>query len=280
MAKKRKVKRKLNIDFSKLQMLFKYHAINFLVPLLAIIVIGVIVIVFIEAFKVNTVTVEGAKHYTDQEIIDYVLDSKLSRNSIYLNIKYKNKSIKDVPFVERIDVKIVDRNTVEIKVYEKYLAGCVANLGNYMYFDNDGIVVEVSKNKTSKIPVVTGLDFDHFNVYEPLPVDNPEVFRYILDITKLLDKYGLDADIINFDENMDVEIDKSIKEAIFNTITSLSKCFLTRESIFSSSSANRKAPFSKVLSLSSPAVLPIITMAVSDTLLASFTMASVKTISS
>lgn len=234
MAKKRKVKRKLNIDFSKLQMLFKYHAINFLVPLLAIIVIGVIVIVFIEAFKVNTVTVEGAKHYSDQEIIDYVLDSKLSRNSIYLNIKYKNKSIKDVPFVERIDVKIVDRNTVEIKVYEKYLAGCVANLGNYMYFDNDGIVVEVSKNKTSKIPVVTGLDFDHFNVYEPLPVDNPEVFRYILDITKLLDKYGLNADIINFDENMNVTLFFDEARISIGTNANLDEKFMVLPSILPS----------------------------------------------
>lgn len=202
----KKKKRKLKIDLSVFKRAFKYNAINFILPLAIVLILGIAVIVFIEAFKVNTVTVEGAKHYSDQEIIDYVLDSKLSRNSVFLNLKYKNKSIKDVPFVEKIDVNIIDKNTVEIMVYEKYLAGCIANLGNYLYFDNDGIIVEVSKTKTARIPVVTGLQFEYFNVYEPLPVENPDVFRSILDITKLLDKYSLDADIINYGDDMTVTI--------------------------------------------------------------------------
>ena len=58
-------------------------------------------------------------------------------------------------------------NTVKINVYEKYVAGCVSALGNYVYFDNDGKIVEISATRTSNIPVVTGLNFDHFELYEP-----------------------------------------------------------------------------------------------------------------
>ena len=205
MAKKRKLK-KPDMDFSKVGLVFKYNVTKFIVPLLLVLAVGILVFAFIEGFKVKTVTVEGSSHYTTDEITNYVLDSKLCMNTVFLNLKYKRKAVKDIPFVERIDVKIVDRNTVKITVFEKYVAGCIANLGNYMYFDNDGTIVEVSKIKTENVPVVTGLTFDHFNLYEPLPIENMEVFNSILNITKLLNKNSLYANVIYFDESMNITL--------------------------------------------------------------------------
>ena len=194
------------MDFSKVGLVFKYNVTKFIVPLLLVLAVGILVFAFIEGFKVKTVTVEGSSHYTTDEITNYVLDSKLCMNTVFLNLKYKRKAVKDIPFVERIDVKIVDRNTVKITVFEKYVAGCIANLGNYMYFDNDGTIVEVSKIKTENVPVVTGLTFDHFNLYEPLPIENKEVFNSILNITKLLNKNSLYANVIYFDESMNITL--------------------------------------------------------------------------
>ncbi len=205
MAKKRKLK-KPNIDMSNAGLIFKYNLTKFIVPLLLVLVIGILIFAFIEGFKVKTVTVEGSSHYTTDEITNYVLDSKFCMNTVFLNFKYKRKAVKDIPFVERIDVKIVDRNTVKITVFEKYVAGCIANLGNYMYFDNEGTIVEVSKIKTENVPVVTGLSFDHFNLYEPLPIENREVFNSILTITKLLNKNSLYANTIFFDENSNITL--------------------------------------------------------------------------
>ena len=201
-----KKNKKSNNETSKIGLVFKYNLTKFIVPLAVVLVVGIFLFAFIDGFKVKTVTVEGSSHYSTDEITNYVLDSKLCRNTVFLFLKYNNKSIKDIPFVEQIDVKIVDRNTVKINVYEKYLAGCVANLGNYMYFDNDGTVVEVSQMKTQNIPVVTGLQFDHFNLYEPLPIENKDIFNSILKITQLLNKNSLSADTIYFDENLNVTL--------------------------------------------------------------------------
>ena len=194
----------INVDGIK--KVIKYNLTKFIIPLVLILLIGILVIAFIEGFKVRTITVEGSSHYSNDEIINYVLDSKLCQNTVFVYLKYKNKSIKDVPFIEQIDVKIVDRNTVKINVYEKYVAGCVSALGNYVYFDNDGKIVEISATRTANIPVVTGLNFDHFELYEPLPVDNADVFDSILTVTKLLNKYNLNADIIYFGEAGEITI--------------------------------------------------------------------------
>ncbi len=155
-------------------------------------------------YRVDTVYVEGSTHYTDQEITDMVLTGPLEHNSLYLSLRYKNAGVTGIPFVEKMDVSIVDAHTIRINVYEKALAGYVVYLGNYMYFDRTGTVVEASKEKTEGIPEVTGLSFNYVVLYEKLPVKNEEVFTRILNVTQLLKKYELSADRIYFDssENM------------------------------------------------------------------------------
>ncbi|MCR5848015.1 MAG: cell division protein FtsQ/DivIB [Lachnospiraceae bacterium] len=205
MAKAKKTE-KVNNGSSGIKMIFKYNLTKFIVPFIIVLLLGIGIFAFKEGFEVKQVTVEGSTHYTTDEITNYVLDSKLCRNTVFVYLKYNNKSIRDIPFVEQIDVKIVDRNTVKINVYEKYVAGCVYHLGNYLYFDNNGTIVEASKMKTENIPVVTGLTFTYFNLYEPLPVEDTAVFNNILTITKLLNKNSLTADIIYFDENYNVTL--------------------------------------------------------------------------
>ncbi|MGN0364834.1 MAG: cell division protein FtsQ/DivIB [Suilimivivens sp.] len=149
-------------------------------------------------YTVTTVYVEGNVHYTNEEIIDMVMEGRYGNNSLLLSIKYKDKSIVGVPFVEKMDVSVMDPHTIKIEVYEKALAGYVEYLERYMYFDKDGIVVESSLEKTAGVPMVTGLVFDHVVLYEPLPVENPEIFSSILSITQLVNKYSLSIDRIYF----------------------------------------------------------------------------------
>lgn len=149
-------------------------------------------------YTVTTVYVEGNVHYTNEEIIGMVMEGSYGNNSLLLSLKYKNKSVEGVPFVEKMDVSVVDPHTIKIEVYEKALAGYVEYLERYMYFDKDGIVVESSTQKTAGIPQVTGLSFDYVVMYEPLPVEDVSVFRSILSITQLVNKYSLSADRIYF----------------------------------------------------------------------------------
>lgn len=152
-------------------------------------------------YTVTTIYVEGNLHYTNDEIIGMVMEGPLDRNSLYLSFRYRDKSIEDIPFIQKMDVQVVSPTTVRIVVYEKALAGYVEYLGRYMYFDKDGIVVETSEIKTKGIPMVTGLEFDHVILHEKLPVENDQIFEGILDITQMLTKYHLAADRIYFDKS-------------------------------------------------------------------------------
>lgn len=196
---KRKI-RKLNMGGTKGLMMKCGLAI------MVLLLIGGGVIWFLNAFRITSVVVEGNIHYSTDQITEMVMNSDFSNNSVFLSMQYHNKSITDVPFVERIDVSVVDRQTVKITVYEKALAGYVQYLGSYMYFDKDGIVVESSNVLTPGIPEVSGLQFNHVILHEALPVENETIFQEILNITNLLNKHGLSATKIQFDSLYDVSL--------------------------------------------------------------------------
>ena len=172
--------------------------------LLTLFVSGYIYIV--ENYTVTTVYVEGNLHYTNEEIMEMVMDGRYGNNSIFLSLKYRDKGIDNIPFIQTMDVSVEARDTIRIKVYEKAVAGYVAYLGRYIYFDKDGIVVETAEEKTLGIPQVTGLSFSHVILHEPLPVENQAVFEDILNITQLLEKYSLPVDKIYFSPDYEVTL--------------------------------------------------------------------------
>ncbi len=152
-------------------------------------------------YTVQTVYVEGNVHYTEDEIKAIVMSGPLGDNSLYLSLKYKNKGIEGIPFVDVVDVDILSPDTVKIIVYEKALTGCVRYLDTYIYFDRDGYVVESSGIRTAGVPQIMGLQFDHMVTGEKLPVGDEKIFESILSITQLLQKYKLASDKIYFNKS-------------------------------------------------------------------------------
>ena len=160
----------------------------------------------LDTYPIQNVYVEGNVHYTEEEVKGWVMDGILGDNSLYLSLKYKNKGVENIPFVDVMDVSILSPDTIKISVYEKALAGYIKYLDTYMYFDKDGYVVESSSVKTVGVPQITGLEFNHVVLGEMLPVKNEEVFNDILNITMLLNKYELVADKIYFHSSGDITI--------------------------------------------------------------------------
>ena len=146
MAKKKRKKRKKRSyaarpafhPFEKLRDSFRYKRSLYVIA--GIISVSVIIVASViwyvaDNYTVKNVEVDGNTHYTKNEIADMVITDKLCHNSMFLSMKYMNKSIENIPFIEKIDVDIVSRDTVKINVFEKAIAGYIAYLGRYIFFD-------------------------------------------------------------------------------------------------------------------------------------------------
>jgi cell division protein FtsQ len=171
----------------------------------------------IENYTVTRIYVDGNTQYSSEEIIEMVMQGPYANNSLFLSWLYKEKSVTDVPFIEKMDITILDNNTIRISVYEKALAGYVEYLGNFLYFDREGIVVESSSERMRGIPEVAGLSFDYAVMHERLPVRDAGIFAVILNIRHLLTDYALPVDRISFSNKNEITLFfKDIKVALGN----------------------------------------------------------------
>ena len=118
---------------------------------------------FYRAHMVKNVTVTGNVHYTSEEIQDMVMTDELSHNSLYLSLVYKNKTIKDVPFIASMSVEVVAPDSIKIEVKEKNLAGYLKYVGQNVYFDDEGTVMEISGTYTAAVFVFSGTEDDFFH---------------------------------------------------------------------------------------------------------------------
>lgn len=154
--------------------------------------------------KIKNVTIAGCEFYTEEEIKEKVMCDTITRNSLGLYLTYQfNKGV-EIPFVEKISVNVTSWDSVEIIVYEKAMMACIKYMGEYLYFDKDGVVVESASSPVENIPVIEGVSFQKMNLYEKLEVKEDGIFEKILGISQLLSKYKINLDKVVF------EYDKSV----------------------------------------------------------------------
>lgn len=175
--------------------------------LLLIIILGIPSVLFISTFHIKKLEVVGTQRYSAEQITGELMKTKLDSNSLYLYLKHRYFTDIRLPFVEKIDVTMTDTHTITVYVYEKMVAGCVEFMGEYMYFDKDGIVVESSSERLEDIPVIKGLKFNQILLSEKLKVQKDELFDVIINLTQLINKYELDVDTVTFNSDYDVTLD-------------------------------------------------------------------------
>ena len=165
-------------------------------------------------FRVREVTVTGNEYYTKEQIADFVIGDGQKRNSLYLYVRYNYMGHPEIPYIDGFEVKVDSPSSLMIRVYEKNIVGYVHYLGKNVYFDKDGIVVESSDQEIEGVPLIKGLTFDRLTMHQALNVKDASIFGTILNITQLLDKYGLKPDEIRFGNNLELYL--SMKDVTVN----------------------------------------------------------------
>ena len=178
----------------------------------AAIVLGVILAIvlligiLLFATQIKEIEVTGNQHYTEEQIIDLIFDEKWSKNSAYCYYENKFQEPKSIPFIEEYKVEFQSPSKVRVVVFEKSVVGYVSYMSSYMYFDKDGIIVESSVEQLPGIPWITGMEFGHIVLHQPLPVANQDIFDQILNLTQVLSVNGVRVDKINYNSFLEAEL--------------------------------------------------------------------------
>lgn len=163
-------------------------------------------------FKINKITITGNQYYTEEEIKEIVLSKRWTSNSLLLYLKYRYGREEDIPFIQKIDIDMVSNHEVLINVYEKSMVACIQYMGEYLYFDKDGIILESAQKQKKGIPVISGVEFTSMNLNQKLEVEDDSIFETILDISQLISRYKLDLKKVVFNQKGEVTlVTKKIK---------------------------------------------------------------------
>ena len=69
---------------------------------------------------------------------------------MFFSLYNKFLGINKLPFVEDIEVSCEDMHTVKLHVYDKTVSGCINYMGQYIYFDRDGVVLQSMQEKKER----------------------------------------------------------------------------------------------------------------------------------
>lgn len=172
------------------------------------VILGILIILLVLIFlvRIKDVEVSGNKQYTKEQIESLLFDGKWSRNSAFCYYQSRFKEHKSIPFIEEYKINFKSPTKVEVVVFEKSVVGCVSYMSSYMYFDKDGIIVESSSEQLPGVPVITGLEFGHIVLHQPLPVADQDIFGEILNLTQVLNVSGIQVDRINYSSYKEAEL--------------------------------------------------------------------------
>lgn len=153
-----------------------------------------------------TVTFTGSKRYSAEEIEKFFFKSGSDKNPVVFIINQKFGDKMEIPFVETYDMEILSLTDYKITIYDKSVVGYVEYMGSNMYLDKDGIVVESSTKILEDVPLISGIDYDYIVLHQKLPVENPEIFTVLLDVTQQIEKHNINTEKINISKELEIEI--------------------------------------------------------------------------
>ncbi len=204
----------------KIQMRFHKKTSPVKKILIVVAIFVILTAIFFLKFQLKNIEVSDSEYYTKEEIKKYVKTDMWDNNTVFFYLKLRFGNEINIPFVQAIETKYVDSNTVKLVVHYKKIVGCVNYMNENIYFDKDGQVLEISKDAIENIPLYTGINFEKMNLYEPLAVKDKTVFSKIVDISQLLARHEITVDKVGFDLNQNVTLyTKDIKVLLGNRTT-------------------------------------------------------------
>ena len=153
-------------------------------------IVMVLCVIFLPAFRVKTVNIEGNVVLTDEEILsmtglaygDHILSGVSGNVFDLLSLNYgktEQAIMAKNPYVESITISVKIPSTVNIEIKERQKIAYIKTADGYLAIDRDGIVLELSSadNASEVRPVICGMEIDSAKLGEKLTIKNMNAFK-------------------------------------------------------------------------------------------------------
>lgn len=175
--------------------------------LITLLVIVVVSGTFFYLFHTRKIHVTGLNITQEKEINKWFEKDTGNRNTLYSYIRLNYFDCKYPPTVEKIKVKFINPWEISLNVTEKDISGYVNYKDKYLCFDNEGMAMYISDKPVENATYIEGMKINipKVKLGEVIPVKDKEVFKNIVEISIIIDKYKLEPDrIVCQDSNINL----------------------------------------------------------------------------
>ena len=188
--------RRIRVEISSIGRLFTLRGIL----LLLFSVVSVSAAVILMLFNFETAAIYGNTKYSPEQIESFITRGNLGENTFVMALKYHHRKVSDIPFIDQIDIDIVNPSTVRVNIIEKPTDGCISYKGNNVYFSKEGIIQTVSRRTVDNTTVINGVVLTHSNTGTQVLAKNQLGLDLSLELIRQADKYGIRPGSIDVDE--------------------------------------------------------------------------------
>jgi len=163
----------------------------------------IILVLLSPLFSVTKVTIEGNERVSSENIQRSLGLGAPSAVNIFLFEHRDTLQRLNNHYIESVSIdKAYFAREITITVVERRLAGFVEFAhGQYLYIDENGLVLEAATSFSERLPIVVGLNLSGFTVGTPLEVANEHIFSNMIAISRLLNTHEIDSDVIRVNVN-------------------------------------------------------------------------------
>ena len=162
--------------------------------------------VILMLFNFEYATIHGNTKYSQEQIESFITRGFLGDNTFVMAVKYHHRKVTGIPFVDQIDIDIVNPSTIRVNITEKPTDGCIFYKGSNVYFSNDGIIQTVSGRTVEDTTVVNGVVLTHSETGARIQAKNQLGLDLTLELLRAADKYGIRADSIDVDSKSNLTV--------------------------------------------------------------------------
>ena len=172
------------------------YAVTVFVLTLAIFIVATFLLTYVQNIEVT-----GTKYSNDYQIVEWVKEDPYTFNSLYAVGKFKLGYYELPSYLEDVSVGFKSPWELRVKVQEKQIVGCILSENSYVYFSDDGTVLQKGSEIIEGIPVVEGLEVSNIVLYEKLKIKDEKVFSYVVSISEEVKKNELAPDRLVWEED-------------------------------------------------------------------------------
>ncbi len=169
---------------------------------------------FLPIFNVVRIEVKGNEKVASEDIIT-ASGIEIGANIFRVNGSKTKNNIKKLSYVKDVAVKRAFPNRIIITVSERKAIGYISFMGSYILIDKNGTVLEVVSNlNDGNIPLISGLNFNRFEIGKTIAVENLSKFDIVFECLQHL----LKNDMLCMISKIDVHDIDNIQMNARNTI--------------------------------------------------------------